>query len=119
REAEALASESLEANGTAALALSLSKATESLLASPEIVAAIAPDNCRETYVGMLHLSRSPFDLTYYETLNELGWDAQFDLIMTLKQGDEIELPGSYTMAALDAESCSWGPAGIEQMDSDG
>lgn len=119
QEAEALAQEPLSPNGTAALALNVGKATETLMSSPDTLTAMAKgNNCQMMYYGLLQLNQTPFEISYQETLNDLGWDASLDMGMTFAASDDVSLPDTYQMMTL-ADDCSWAPMGTEELRSDG
>lgn len=119
QEAEALGQEPLSANGTAALALNLGKVTESLMSSPDTLTAMAKgNNCQMMYYGLLQLNQTPFEFSYQETINDLGWDGRLDVAMNLAASDSVSLPGTYNMMTL-ADDCSWEAMGTEELRSDG
>lgn len=119
QEADALAQEPLSANGTVALALNMSKATESLMSSPDTLTTMAKgNNCQMMYYGLLQLNQTPFEFSYHETINDLGWDASLDVGMNFSAGDDVSLPGNYQMMTL-VDDCSWAPMGTEELRGDG
>lgn len=119
QEAEALAQEPLSANGTAAFALNMSKATETLMSSPDTLSAMAKgNNCQMMYYGLLQFSQTPFEFSYQETINDLGWDGRLDLGMTFSTSADVSLSGTYNMMTL-ADNCSWEAMGTEELRSDG
>jgi hypothetical protein len=112
---EAMKEEPLNRLGLTTLGLNLVRTSEALLNSPETMAAASTANCLANYLGLLHMSASLSDWRYSETMNELGWDAQLNIGVSVSEIDPNRLPGDYRILLLYENDCSWSALGAEAM----
>ncbi|MDQ2075125.1 hypothetical protein [Marinimicrobium sp. ABcell2] len=117
--ANAMDGEALAKHGLTAFGLNLERAGDVLLSSPETMAAVFPENCEQSYLGLLQMSGSLSDWHYSETMNELGWDAHFKMGVSLAAIEADQLPGDYQVSALHDNDCSWEVLGSDSKQEDG